>query len=176
VRLGPFRLMGMTRLRIRIWPDPELRVVASPVSEFGADFQRIVDDMAETMYAHRGAGLAATQVGIPLRVFVMDTSSDQSKLEVLVNHEVLQTPEKLVLMRDEGCLSFPGIVESIPRYEWVTGKALDRNGNAFNFHYTGLASQCVQHEGEHLDGKLMIDHLSRHKRRFIEKVLRKRKK
>jgi peptide deformylase len=165
----------MTLLRIRIWPDSDLRMVAAPVTDFGPDFQRIVDDMAETMYANRGAGLAATQVGIPLRVFVMDTTENQSKLEVLVNHEVAETSGKLVLMPDEGCLSFPGIIESIPRYEWVKAAAWTRHGEPFVERYEGLAAQCVQHEGEHLNGKVMIDHLSRTKRRFIEKVLRNRR-
>lgn len=165
----------MTQLKIRIWPDPSLRVVASPVTDFGPEFQQLVDDMAETMYANKGAGLAATQVGVPQRVFVMDATEDQSKLEVLVNHEVLSSSEEKVFSR-EGCLSFPGVWESIPRHEWVKGTALDREGTPFYFHYDALRAHCIQHEGEHLDGKVLIDHLSRQTRRFIEKTLRKRAK
>lgn len=165
----------MAQLKIRIWPDPDLRVVASPVLDFGGDLQRLIDDMAETMYSNNGVGLAATQVGVAQRVFVLDVSKDRTKLEVLVNHQILAKSDKTILMKDEGCLSFPGIWESISRHEWVKGTALDREGTPFSFHYEGLASQCVQHEGEHLDGKVLVDHLSRQKRRFIEKVLRKRK-
>lgn len=165
----------MTLLRIRIWPDPDLRAVASPVIDFGPEFQQLVDDMAETMYANRGAGLAATQVGIPLRVFVMDASEDQSKLEVLVNHQVTATPDSLALMKGEGCLSFPGVWERVSRYLWVKGNALSRDGTHFDFHYEGLAAQCVQHEGEHLDGKVLLDHLSRTTRRYVDKLLRSRK-
>jgi len=166
----------MTQLKIKIWPDPALRIVADPVSDFGPDFQKMVDDMAETMYAAKGAGLAATQVGIPLRVFVMDVTDDGSRLEVLVNHQVLTTSDKKILTKGEGCLSFPGIWEPIARFEWVKGTALDREGTPFAFDYQGLAAQCVQHEGEHLDGKVMLDHFSRQKRRFIEREMGKLKR
>lgn len=166
----------MTLLQIRIWPDPALRLVATPVADFGSTFQQLVDDMAETMYAAKGVGLAATQVGVAQRVFVMDASPDGTKLEVLVNHQILSSQEKKVLQPAEGCLSFPGVYEAIPRFGGVKGTALDREGVPFMFDYTGLAAQCVQHEGEHLDGKVMLDHLSRQRRRFVEREMAKRKK
>ena len=165
----------MSQLKIRIWPDPDLRIVASLVTNFGHGLQQIVGNMAETMYAHKGAGLAATQVGIHQRIFVMDVSKDQTKLEIFINPQILSKSEERILMKDEGCLSFPGILESIHRHEWVKGTALDSEGTPFAFYYKDFGAQCIQHEIEHLDGKVLVDHFSRPKRRFIEKVLRKRR-
>lgn len=146
---------------------------AKPILAFGADIAQLVADMAETMYAAKGVGLAATQVGIPLRLLIMDVSEDSSCLEVFANHSISQFSEEKRLAV-EGCLSFPGVYESLVRPVRVKGSAFDIKGEPFSFDREGLAAQCLQHEGEHLDGKVMIDHVSRQKRRSIERFLAKR--
>jgi len=166
----------MSILPIRVWPHSDLRVVADPVTDFGPVLQQLVSDMAETMYTNKGVGLAATQVGIPLRILVMDCASEDqdSRFFVLINHVVSSFSSDL-LVRHEGCLSFPGVWEEVARPSWVEGYAVDASGTRFNFRYEGLEAQCVQHEGEHLEGKVLVDHLSRTKRRFVEKTLRNRR-
>jgi peptide deformylase len=153
-------------------PDPRLRQKAKAVERFDAEFQRLVDDMFETMYAAPGVGLAATQVGIPLRLAVMDCSREEKVREPLVmaNPEILEATEPLDV--DEGCLSVPGVSDTLKRNHRVRARALDRKGKAFEIEAEGLLAQCIQHEIDHLDGKLYIDRLSSLKRDRLLKRLR----
>ncbi|USE36688.1 peptide deformylase [Endozoicomonas sp. SCSIO W0465] len=164
----------MALLEILEYPDPRLRTVAKPVAEVNDDIRRIVDDMLETMYDARGVGLAATQVDIHQRIVVMDLSEEGNKPQVLINpgYEPIGD-EKSDLQ--EGCLSVPGIYELLDRYSQVRLTALDRDGNEYTRDYDGLAAVCVQHELDHLEGKLFIDTLSRLKLDRIKKKLGKRK-
>jgi peptide deformylase len=153
-------------------PDPRLRQKAKRVERFDAQFQRLVDDMFETMYAAPGVGLAATQVGVGLRVAVMDCSREEGKREPLVfaNPEIVEAadPEDV----DEGCLSVPGVSDTLKRHFRVKARALDRQGRPFEIEAEGLLAQCIQHEIDHLDGKLYIDRLSSLKRERLLKRLR----
>ncbi|MDP0587992.1 MAG: peptide deformylase [Candidatus Endonucleobacter bathymodioli] len=165
----------MAILEILEYPDPRLRIIAKPVAEVNDDIRQIIDDMLETMYSAKGAGLAATQVNIHQRIVVMDLSSDNDNSIVLINpsYEGI-TDEKSELQ--EGCLSIPGFYETLGRLEKIRLNALDRNGNKYIMTLNGLYSVCVQHELDHLDGKLFIDSLSRLKRERIKKKLGKNKK
>jgi len=153
-------------------PDPRLRQKARPVERFDAELQRLVDDMFETMYAAPGVGLAATQVGIGVRVAVMDCSREDGKREplVMVNPEILEAAEPGEV--DEGCLSVPGVSDTLKRHHRVKARALDRHGRPFEIEAEGLLAQCIQHELDHLDGKLYIDRLSSLKRERLLKRLR----
>ena len=161
----------MAVLEILHHPDPRLRQKAKPVTAFGPDFQRLVDDMFETMYDAPGVGLAATQVGVPLRVAVMDASEDRSQRMVLVNPEIVSADDKQPM--EEGCLSVPEVKDTVARYNKVFLRALDRHGKPFELEAEGLLAQCIQHEIDHLDGKLYIDYLSSLKRERITKKLSK---
>jgi peptide deformylase len=161
----------MAVLEILHHPDPRLRQKAKPVTAFGADFQRLIDDMFETMYAAPGVGLAATQVGIALRVAVMDVSEERSQPIVMVNTEVVSADDRQIM--EEGCLSVPEIKDSVTRYNRLLLRALDREGKPFELQAEGLMAQCVQHEIDHLDGKLYIDYLSSLKRERITRKLSK---
>lgn len=162
--------------KVLIWPDPALRVVASHVSVFDEGLKTIVQRLAATLYKYDGVGLAATQVGLDVRVFVLDCSANKEArdLTVFVNPVITARSPEFVQC-DEGCLSFPGVWEPVSRNAWIKGHAFDVKGTRFDFMYTGLKSQCVQHELEHLDGKVMLDHLNRVQRRTAEKVLRKKR-
>ena len=164
----------MAVLPIRIYPDKVLRQKASPVDAVTPDIQRLVDDMAETMYAAPGVGLAANQVGVLLRIFVIDTANedDPSDLRVFVNPTILERSGEVVWK--EGCLSFPGVSENVERAEKVVVKALDRNGEPFTLQAEGLLAIAIQHENEHLDGELMIDHLGPVRKRLVQRKLQKR--
>ncbi|WP_257264563.1 peptide deformylase [Endozoicomonas sp. ONNA2] len=164
----------MALLEILEYPDQRLRTVAKPVAEVNDGIRRIVDDMLETMYDARGVGLAATQVDIHLRIVVMDLSEQGNEPQVLINpgYEPIDD-EKSDLQ--EGCLSVPGFYELLDRYAQVRLTALDRDGNEYTRDYDGLAAVCVQHELDHLEGKLFIDTLSRLKQDRIRKKLGKRK-
>jgi peptide deformylase len=164
----------MALLPILEYPDKRLREKALSVDVVTADIQRLIDDMAETMYAAPGVGLAATQVGVLLRIFVIDCAHDEepSDLKVFINPEILSTEGELVWQ--EGCLSFPGINESVERAAKVRVRALDRSGHLFEVEAEGLMSVAIQHETEHLDGKLMIDHLGPVKKRLVQRKLQKR--
>jgi peptide deformylase len=153
-------------------PDPRLRQKARPVERFDAEFQRLVDDMFETMYAAPGVGLAATQVGIALRLAVMDCSREEGKREpiVMANPEILEVDDLLEV--DEGCLSVPGVSDTLKRHHRVRARAQDRKGRTFEVEAEGLLAQCIQHEIDHLDGKLYIDRLSSLKRERLLKRLR----
>ncbi|MGH8460408.1 MAG: peptide deformylase [Stenotrophobium sp.] len=166
----------MALLKILHLPDPCLRRNTLPVTRFDASLQQLIDDMFETMYAAPGVGLAANQVGVSLRLAVMDCADDKSQPEplVLVNPEIVEAGESLEI--EEGCLSVPGHFDKIPRYARVRMKALDRHGNPFEVNAEGLKAQAIQHEIDHLDGKLYIDYLSSLKRERIKKKLLKQAK
>ena len=161
----------MALLQILHHPDPRLRERAKPVEVFDPAFQQFVDDLFETMYDAPGVGLAATQVGVAKRVAVMDCSEDKNQQIVMVNPEILENETPAVI--DEGCLSVPGVGEKVKGFHKLRFKALDRHGQAFEMEAEGLLAQCVQHEIDHLDGKLYIDHLSSLKRERLLRKLRK---
>ena len=162
----------MALLTILHHPDPRLRQKARPVERFDAEFQRLVDDMFETMYAAPGVGLAATQVGVGLRVAVMDCSREENVRQplVMINPEIIEAAEPEEV--DEGCLSVPGVSDTLKRSHRVKARALDRKGKAFEIEAEGLLAQCIQHEIDHLDGKLYIDRLSSLKRERLLKRMR----
>ena len=165
----------MAILEILEYPDPRLRTVAKPVAEVNDEIRQIISDMLETMYASKGVGLAATQVNIHQRIVVMDMSENGDDPIVLVNpsYEGI-TDEKSELQ--EGCLSVPGFYETLGRIEKIKLTATDKNGDEFTMELDGLASVCVQHELDHLEGKLFIDYLSRLKQDRIKKKLEKNKR
>lgn len=157
------------------YPDKRLRSPGLPVTDFGPELQRLVDDMAETMYAAPGVGLAATQIGEPVRLFIVDTATgddEPSDLRVFVNPEILERHGEV--RWEEGCLSFPGVHEEIDRAERVTVRAQDRDGKPFELEADGLLAVAIQHEHDHLDGRLMVDHLGLIKRRLVHREMVKR--
>ena len=163
----------MALLPILKYPDPRLRTVAQPVAEVDERVRRLVDDMLETMYAEEGVGLAATQVDVHLRIIVMDTSSERNRPVVLINPELTARSEELGFA-EEGCLSVPATYDRIARHERVTVRALDRHGEPFELEAEGLTSVCVQHEMDHLVGKVFVEYLSPLKRDRIRTRLLKR--
>lgn len=156
------------------YPDTKLRTVAKPVKSFGDDVRKLVADMAETMYAAPGIGLAATQIDVHQRVIVIDTSVDKSDLHVFVNPQLTDLEGETVT--EEGCLSVPGVFDNVQRAERVRVKALDADGNAFELETDGLLSVCIQHEIDHLDGKVFVDYLSPLKQHRIGKKMQKRQR
>ena len=161
----------MSVLQVLHIPDERLRKVAKPVEEVNAEIQRIVDDMFETMYAEEGIGLAATQVDIHQRIIVIDVSEDREDQLVLINPEILEQSGSTGI--EEGCLSVPGSRALVPRAEWVKVRALDRHGKPFELEADDLLAICIQHEMDHLDGKLFVDYLSALKRDRIRRKLEK---
>jgi peptide deformylase len=164
----------MAILDILCYPDPRLRTVARPVETIDADLQRQIDDMFETMYKAPGIGLAATQVDFHRRLIVIDVSEDRSDPLVLINPEILDKGGEESM--DEGCLSVPGFYEEVVRADWVLVKAQDRQGEPFELRAEGLKAVCIQHEMDHLEGKLFVDYLSGLKRQRIRKKLEKEAK
>jgi peptide deformylase len=164
----------MAILDILHFPDPRLRNKAKPVKTVDDSVRRLVDDMLETMYEAPGIGLASTQVNDPRRVVVMDISEERDQPLCLINPEILdkQGEEEM----DEGCLSVPDVYETVIRADKVKVSALDRDGNPFEMEADGLLAVCIQHELDHLDGKLFIDYLSNLKRQRIRKRLEKDQK
>jgi len=163
----------MARLNILRYPDPRLHTVAKPVEAVDARVRQLVADMLETMYGADGVGLAATQVDVHERVLVMDTSDSRDQPLVLINPELIETSEEMVF-GDEGCLSVPTVYDKVPRHARVRVRALDRNGEAREFEAEGLLSVCVQHEMDHLLGKVFVEYLSPLKRERIKtKMLKK---
>ncbi|WP_370280241.1 peptide deformylase [Pontibacterium sp.] len=163
----------MAKLNILEFPDPRLRTVAEPVTEVNDEIRKIVDDMFETMYDAPGIGLAATQVDIHQRIVTMDLSEDQSDPIVMINptFEVLdETPYKY----QEGCLSVPGYYEDVVRPQHIRVTALNRDGEEYSFEADDLLAVCVQHELDHLNGKLFVDHISALKRNRIRGKLEKK--
>ena len=164
----------MATLDILQYPDPYLRHKAAPVEAVDDSIRALVDDMLETMYAAPGIGLAATQVGIDKRIAVIDVSESSDDPLVLINPEIVAPGGSET--SEEGCLSIPDVFEKVTRPERVTLRALDREGNAFELHADGLLAVCIQHEVDHLDGRLFIDRLSMLKRQRIEKRLLKQRR
>ena len=161
----------MSVLQVLHFPDDRLRKIAAPVAAVNADVQRIVDDMFETMYAEEGIGLAATQVDIHQRIIVIDVSESREERLVLINPELLEKSGETGI--EEGCLSIPEQRAFVPRAERVKVRALNRDGNSFELETDGLLAICIQHEIDHLDGKLFIDYLSPLKRQRIKQKLEK---
>jgi len=163
----------MALLKILRYPDPRLHKVAKPVTEFGTErLRKLVADMAETMYDAPGVGLAATQVDVHERVVVIDVTEDQSKLMVFINPEITwASDEKQVY--DEGCLSVPGIYDGVERPAKVKVRARDVDGKEFDVEADGLLAVCIQHEMDHLMGKVFVEYLSPLKRNRIKAKLQK---
>lgn len=164
----------MAILKVLKYPDPRLREVGEPVESVDADIRSLVDSMAETMYAEDGCGLAATQVGVKKRIFVIDAAGadEPSELRVFINPEIVDKKGSLVW--EEGCLSFPGATEDIRRAEKVVVRALDSDGEPFELEATGLLAVAIQHENDHLDGVLLIDKLNALKKRMMSRKVNRR--
>jgi peptide deformylase len=161
----------MAKLEILTFPDARLRRRATPVERVDDGIRQLVDDMLETMYAAPGIGLAAVQVNVAKRVVVIDTSENKNEPLCLINPEILtRTGEEQM---EEGCLSVPGFYETVTRAERVSVRALDRDGEPFELETDGLLAVCIQHEIDHLDGRLFVDHISSLKRQRIRKKLEK---
>ena len=164
----------MAKLKILEFPDPRLRTKATPVEAVDDDLRALIADMFETMYAAPGIGLAATQVDVHKRLLVADISPDQSEPHAFINPEILEKDG--VIVSDEGCLSVPGYYEEVERAEHIRLRYLDRNGEAQTMEAEGLLAVCIQHEIDHLDGKLFVDYLSEAKRQRIRKKLMKERR
>jgi peptide deformylase len=163
----------MALLPILRYPDPRLHTVAAPVAEVDEQVRQLVDDMLQTMYESDGVGLAATQVDVHRRVIVMDTSEQRDEPRVLINPELVKISDEM-MVGEEGCLSVPTIYDAVPRHARVTVRALGRDGEPYEFDAEGLTAVCVQHEMDHLLGKVFVEYLSPLKRERIKtKMLKK---
>lgn len=165
----------MAKLTILEYPDPRLRTVATPVKSFDPALQTLIDDMFETMYEAPGVGLAATQIDVHKQLIVIDVSEEKNQPLVFINPEIEALSDELSEY-DEGCLSVPGFYEPVSRPARVKVKALDRNGQPFELIPDGLLAVCIQHEVDHLRGKLYVDYLSSLKRTRIRKKLEKQQR
>ena len=167
----------MAKRRIITLPDPILRKVSAPIERFDAELRQLADDMLETMYAAPGVGLAAVQVGVPRRLFVLDTAKEEQPPSplVLINPEIVSLGAEM-LVHEEGCLSIPQVRVEIERPSQVTVRFLDREGEPQELSAEGLLATAVQHEIDHLNGKLIIDYLSRLKRDIIVRRFKKQAK
>ena len=165
----------MALLPILHYPDPRLHTVAKPVTEVNAKIQRLVDDMAQTMYDAPGIGLAATQVDVHLQVIVIDLSDERDQLQVFINPQLIWASEEKKAWQ-EGCLSVPDFFDEVVRPSEVRVKALNREGKPFEIHAEGLLAVCIQHEMDHLKGKVFVEYLSSLKRMRISSKLKKKKK
>ncbi len=161
----------MAKLEILHFPDPRLRERARPVETFDDELQRLIEDMFETMYDAPGVGLAATQVGIDKRLSVIDVSEEKNDRLVIINPEIIEMGD--LVQVQEGCLSVPGHYDKVRRADTCRVRALDRTGEPFEIEGEGLLAQCLQHEIDHLHGRLYIDQLSALKRSRIRKKLLK---
>lgn len=161
----------MALLKVLRFPDERLRAQATPVTEFTAELQTQIDDMFETMYQEKGIGLAATQVDYHKQLIVMDLQDEVDRPKVFINPEIIASSGDFC--NEEGCLSVPGIYAKVDRAEFVTVKALDRHGNEFTVEADELFAICIQHEMDHLKGKLFVDYLSPLKRQRIKQKLEK---
>ncbi|MDG1813771.1 MAG: peptide deformylase [Porticoccaceae bacterium] len=164
----------MARLNILEYPNPRLRIKAAPVTVVDDSIRNLIDDMFETMADANGIGLAASQVDVHQRVIVMDLSEDKSQPRVFINPEI-EVLEPETSPYEEGCLSVPGFYEPVDRPAHVIIRALDRDGNAFEEEANGLLAVCIQHEIDHLEGKLFVDYLSPLKRQRIRTKLKKQR-
>lgn len=161
----------MAKLDILHYPDPRLRTRAIPVEQVDETIRQLVDDMFETMYAAPGIGLAATQVNVHQQVIVIDVSEDGSEPRVFINPEILEKDG--VEQMQEGCLSVPGYYDTVERADRIRVRALDQNGQSFEMEADDLLAVCIQHEMDHLEGKLFVDYLSELKRKRLRKKLEK---
>lgn len=164
----------MAILEILQYPDPRLNTPAERVEKIDAATRKLVDDLAETMYAAPGVGLAATQVNVHKQIIVIDVSEDHSDLRVFINPEI--TRREGLAVNQEGCLSVPGIYDNVERAESVTVTALDRNGSRFTLNASGMLATCIQHEMDHIDGKIFVDYLSELKQNRVRAKLKKRQR
>ena len=164
----------MAKLEILEFPDPRLRTVAKPVESFDDALRQLVDDMFETMYGAEGIGLAATQVNVHRRLLVMDVSENRESPKVFINPEIIDSEGEETC--EEGCLSVPGIYAEVSRAEKVRVRAQDGDGEFFEDELDGMHAVCLQHEMDHLEGKLFVDYLSPLKRRMVRKKLEKQRK
>ncbi|MBC7755726.1 MAG: peptide deformylase [Bdellovibrio sp.] len=161
----------MTQLVILNYPDARLHTIAKPIKTVNADIQRLITDMSETMYAAPGIGLAATQVDEHIQLILVDTSKEQNDLQVFINPKI--TAKNGLQDYEEGCLSVPGVYETVTRAENITVEALDANGKAFKLKADGLLAVCIQHEMDHLLGKVFVEYLSPLKRNRIKSKMLK---
>lgn len=161
----------MAILEILEFPDPRLRTIASPVAEVDDGLRRLIADMFETMYAAPGIGLAASQVNVHKRLLVLDISEEKNQPMVFINPEF--EPISGEQDYNEGCLSVPGFYDNVTRHDRIRVRALDRDGKSFELEADGLLSVCIQHEMDHLNGKLFVDYLSRLKRDRVKTRLEK---
>jgi len=161
----------MTILSVVHYPDQRLRTIAQPVQKVDEFIRQLVDDMLETMYQAPGIGLAATQVNVHKRVIVIDITEDKNQPLCFINPELIEQKGRETM--DEGCLSVPGIYEPVERADMIRVRAQDRNGDNFEMEVHGLLSVCIQHEMDHLIGKLFVDYLSELKRQRIRKKMEK---
>lgn len=164
----------MALLEILHFPDPRLREQAKPVERVDDDIRKLVDDMFETMYAAPGIGLAAIQVNVRKRVIVIDISEEHDQPLCLINPEIIEREGQEVM--EEGCLSVPGYYDKVTRAERIKVRALDRDGQPFELEVDDLLAVCIQHEVDHLDGKLFVDYLSSLKRQRVRKKLEKERR
>src|SRR5512145_598285 len=164
----------MALLQILHYPDERLHRVAAPVQEINDRIRQLVRDMAQTMYAAPGIGLAATQVDVHEQVIVIDVSETRDQLQVFINPEILESRGQAEC--EEGCLSVPGIYEKVTRAEWVKVRARDANGKSFTLEADGLLGVCIQHEMDHLQGKVFVEYLSRLKQSRIVARLKKQQR
>lgn len=165
----------MALLPILEFPDPRLRTVAAPVKEVDDSVRQLIDDMFETMYDAPGVGLAATQVNVHLQVIVIDVSEEKDQPLVFINPQI-EILDETLFDYEEGCLSIPGFYEEITRPRHVRVTSLDRDGNSYTIEPEGLLAVCIQHEMDHLQGKLFVDYISNMKRQRIRKKLEKQHK
>lgn len=164
----------MAILRILQYPDPRLHTVAVPVTRFDEELARLVRDMAETMYAAPGVGLAATQVDVHRQVIVIDVSENHDALQVLVNPVILEGSGESGL--EEGCLSVPGVYDHVPRYDRIRVETRDAKGAVVRLDADGLLSVCIQHEMDHLKGRVFVEYLSKLKQSRIAAKMRKQQR
>ena len=164
----------MAILEILQYPDPRLNTPAMRVEKIDAGVRKLVDDMVETMYAAPGVGLAATQVDAHLQIVVIDVSEDRSDLRVFINPEIPR--REGLAVNQEGCLSVPGVYDNVERADSVTVTALDRNGSRFTLNASGMLATCIQHEMDHLQGRVFVEHLSELKQNRIRAKLKKRQR
>jgi len=164
----------MAILEILQYPDPRLMISAARVEKIDAATRKLIDDMTETMYAAPGVGLAASQVDVHQQILVIDVSDDRSDLRVFINPEI--TRREGIAVNQEGCLSVAGIYDNVERAESVTVTALDRNGARFTLNASGMLATCIQHEMDHLQGKVFVELLSDLKQNRIRAKLKKRQR
>ncbi|MGK5030847.1 peptide deformylase [Janthinobacterium sp. DSP2-3-3] len=157
----------MSILNILRYPDPRLHTIAKPVTEFDARLQTLIDDMAETMYDAPGVGLAASQVDAHIQMMVIDITEEKNQLQVFINPEITWASEEKQVY-DEGCLSVPGIYDGVERPARIKVRSLDRHGKQFELEADGLLAVCIQHEMDHLLGKVFVEYLSPLKRNRIK--------